>query len=142
MRVCVAALLVQSQHILLGKRAPNRAFYPDVWDVVGGHVEPGESHEQALQRELAEELGIVPRAWTHVDTVAEPHPERYGLGQYYFYVVTAWDGTPTNRQPHEHATIAWFSFEQAALLSLAHPSYGALFAQLAARQHPESKGES
>jgi 8-oxo-dGTP diphosphatase len=64
MRECVAALIVKNQKILLGQRSAERSFYPGVWDVFGGHVEPQESYQQALLRELHEELGIIPTAWT------------------------------------------------------------------------------
>ena len=37
-----------SSLVLLGRREAGRAFYPDVWDVLGGHLEPGETTEQAL----------------------------------------------------------------------------------------------
>lgn len=55
-RVCVGAVLIravdhgrdESAPVLLGRRAANREFYPDVWDVLGGHLEPGETSEQAL----------------------------------------------------------------------------------------------
>lgn len=33
-------------------------FFPDHWGCFGGALEPGESHEQALARELGEELGL------------------------------------------------------------------------------------
>lgn len=56
----VAGLIIQSQKILLGQRSPNREFYPNVWDVFGGHMEPGEQQPQTLARELKEELGITP----------------------------------------------------------------------------------
>ncbi|CAM5588150.1 Nudix hydrolase domain-containing protein OS=Streptomyces griseomycini OX=66895 GN=FHS37_001234 PE=4 SV=1 [Streptomyces griseomycini] len=39
------------------RRAPDRRLFPDCWDVVGGHVEPGESLLGALVREVAEETG-------------------------------------------------------------------------------------
>ena len=49
--------------ILLGKRNAQCAYYPDVWDVLGGHLEPGEAVEQALVRELREETGVTSTAW-------------------------------------------------------------------------------
>jgi 8-oxo-dGTP diphosphatase len=56
----VAALIVESQMILLGQRSPTRAFYPNVWDVFGGHLEAGEQPHQTLVRELQEDLDITP----------------------------------------------------------------------------------
>nr|WP_231918584.1 NUDIX domain-containing protein [Microlunatus sagamiharensis] len=35
---------------MLGHRHPARRWYPDCWDLFGGHVEPGESPEQAARR--------------------------------------------------------------------------------------------
>jgi 8-oxo-dGTP diphosphatase len=137
MRECVAALIVQQQTILLGQRSAERAFYPGVWDVFGGHVEPHESNEQALQRELDEELGITPTHWEYLATLPEPDPDRHGPGQYHFYLVTAWHGAPTNRQPQEHARIQWFDLGQAMHLDLAHPAYARLFAQFMI--HPFSR---
>ena len=130
MRECVAALIVKNQKILLGQRSAERSFYPGVWDVFGGHIEPQESYQQALLRELHEELGIIPTAWTQIEIFPEPDPARHGEGQYIFFLVTDWNGTPTNRQLHEHTRIEWFSLDQAVRLDLAHPSYAHLFAQL------------
>ena len=63
----VVGLIVRSGRILLGRRSAEREFYPDVWDMFGGHMEPGEGHEQTLVRELEEELGMLsfirPNMW-------------------------------------------------------------------------------
>ena len=129
----VAALIIQSQKILLGLRSATRAFYPDVWDLFGGHVEPGEGHEQTLLRELQEELGITPTRWTFLETLTLSLPpngnEPSGLMIVHLYLVTAWKGTPYNRQPEEHSVIHWFSLAQATQLHLADPVYPTLFAQ-------------
>ena len=139
MRTCIAALIVKDQRVLLGKRNAMRAFYPDVWDVFGGHQKPGESTEETLRRELREELGIEPTRWKFLLTVNEPNAEKYGQGQYHFYLVTDYDGAPENLQPEEHAVVGWFEFEDAANLPFAHP----LYAQLIAAQFSRaSKGKN
>jgi 8-oxo-dGTP diphosphatase len=44
--------------ILLLKGAPTKALWPNMYNGVGGHVEPGETIKQAALRELEEETGI------------------------------------------------------------------------------------
>jgi len=126
----VAALIIRSQRILLGQRSATRAFYPRVWDVFGGHVEPGEEHEQTLIRELQEELGITPKQWNYLESISLSQPNKEtDLLTIYLYLVNDWIGTPINRQLEEHSTIGWFSLEQAIQLRLAHPTYPTLFAR-------------
>jgi 8-oxo-dGTP pyrophosphatase MutT (NUDIX family) len=72
-RIYVGAVLIRDEDrrdasplVLLGRREAGRAFYPGVWDVLGGHLEPGETSEQALARELREEVGVTPTAWRYL----------------------------------------------------------------------------
>lgn len=129
----VASLIIRSGRILLGRRSAMRAFYPDVWDVFGGHVEAGEQHPETLIRELQEELGITPTRWTFLETLTQSLPtnadEPSGLLIVHLYLVPAWSGTPTNRQLEEHSEIGWFSLDQAKQLHLADPTYPMLFAR-------------
>lgn len=44
--------------VLLCKMPPDRGVFPGQWGLRGGGIEPGETAQVALQRELREELGI------------------------------------------------------------------------------------
>jgi 8-oxo-dGTP pyrophosphatase MutT (NUDIX family) len=52
-----AVILNRRGEAFAQKRSPNRRFFPGTWDVVGGHVEPGEGLMEALAREIREETG-------------------------------------------------------------------------------------
>ncbi len=47
--------------LLMTRRSENKRFYPGRWSIVlGGHVTSGLSYEEALEKEMGEEIGIVP----------------------------------------------------------------------------------
>jgi 8-oxo-dGTP diphosphatase len=121
-RVCVGGLLVREQSILLLHRRCDRAWYPDVWDIPGGHVEPEETETGALVRELREELGIevtgLPRRPLGV---LEGDDFRMTA-----WVVKSWSGSPVNRAVDEHDAMSWVKATDLEGLSLAHPSYAEL----------------
>src|ERR1700722_19353993 len=57
----VGALLIRPNgRVLLGLRAPSKKAWPRHWDTIGGHVEDGESLDDALVREIQEEVGVTP----------------------------------------------------------------------------------
>jgi len=128
--ICVGALLRRDGRILLGKRAATRAWYPDVWDIPGGHCEPGETYDEALARELCEEIGVTALTWEPLAVLHSPDTtpdEAYIL---HVYNVTTWRGTPRNLLPKEHSAVAWVATDDACRLPLAHPDYPALFRQV------------
>ena len=84
MRVCAAGVLVKGDSVLLGLRSKDTSFYPDTWDVFGGHCEEGESIEQTLVRELDEELGVRAQHFEPLGVFEEPDPDRHGPGRYHF----------------------------------------------------------
>lgn len=46
------------QHLLLLKGAPDKKIWPNLYNGIGGHIEPGESIPTAALREIQEETGL------------------------------------------------------------------------------------
>ena len=67
---CVGALIRDDQQrVYVQRRTAERRLLPGIWDIVGGHLEAGETPEQALVREVEEETGWKVRdiLWTVAD---------------------------------------------------------------------------
>ncbi|MGE5719350.1 MAG: NUDIX domain-containing protein [Nocardioidaceae bacterium] len=62
-RVASALLVDGRGWILLQERDEHALVSPDQWGLVGGHLEEGESWEDALHRELEEETGLRERGF-------------------------------------------------------------------------------
>ena len=100
--------MVRRGRVLLVRRSPQARHYPDVWDLFGGHVEAGESLEEALRREAHEELGVEIGYSRPLGAVHDPvEPADITV-----FVVLAWDGEPVNAAPEEHSEIGWFSLSE------------------------------
>mgnify|MGYP000196787698 FL=1 len=103
-QVAVGVLIRPDGQFLLTSRPPGKV-YAGYWEFPGGKLEAGESVEQALRRELHEELGITvhttPSAvqpWK-TETVDYPH----ALVQLNFCKVFAWDGELHMREGQQFA---------------------------------------
>ena len=118
----MAGVLVRGTDVLLGHRSTDRRWYPDVWDLPGGHVEPGEDERSAPARELREEVGVVPREVEPVLATCLVEGDLHLA----LFVVRGWDGEPRNLQPHEHDELRWVSAAEVRGLALADPSYADL----------------
>lgn len=57
LRFVAAALIIRDGQVLIGQRRPDQVMALK-WEFPGGKIEPGETPQQALARELQEELGI------------------------------------------------------------------------------------
>jgi 8-oxo-dGTP diphosphatase len=99
----VAAAVIQRAdgRVLLAQR-PHGKVYAGYWEFPGGKIEPDESAERALARELHEELGIDVRVSYPWITREYVYP--HGHVRLSFFRVLAWSGEP---HPREDQAIAW-----------------------------------
>ena len=99
--VAVGVLIRPDGDFLLTSR-PVGKVYEGYWEFPGGKLEAGETVEQALQRELHEELGITigPAALWKVEVVDYPH----ALVRLSFCKVFGWTG---DLQMREAQSFAW-----------------------------------
>lgn len=122
---CVGALLLRDGRLLLGRRADDRDWLPGAWDLFGGHLQPGETAQAALRRELREELGIDAGALRPLGTLASAE----GGWRLQVFAVDGWRGEPRNCQPQEHAELQWMLPDEAcACLARAHAGFAAIIA--------------
>jgi 8-oxo-dGTP diphosphatase len=99
--VVAAVLTLPDGRVLLAQRPPGKV-YAGYWEFPGGKVEPHESLQAALARELHEELGIVVgRADRWITRLfAYPH----ATVRLHFFRVFEWQGEP---HPHEGQVFSW-----------------------------------
>jgi 8-oxo-dGTP diphosphatase len=101
--VAVGILIRPDGDFLLTSRPPGKV-YEGYWEFPGGKLEPGETVEEALCRELLEEIGITiaitaVQRWK-VETVDYPH----ALVQLNFCKVLEWSG---ELHMHEGQAFKW-----------------------------------
>jgi 8-oxo-dGTP diphosphatase len=121
----VGAILVNSDgQVLLGLRAQWKNAWPGHWDIIGGHVESGETLEAALIREVFEEIGVKPKSSHLLATFPERNPECHGYALHHVYTVTHWEGGAPVNDSDEHMEIRWFAADElSALTNLADSDY-------------------
>lgn len=96
MTVVVAAAIQRDGHYLAARRT-RPADVAGLWEFPGGKVEPGETEEQALVREIREELGVeiavgerIPGEWPLRDDLV-----------LHLYVAALIDGEPAPLEQHD-----------------------------------------
>ncbi len=123
----VAGVITDARGRVLLARRKMDSDQPGLWEFPGGKREPGETSEQALARELNEELGIEVQG---IDAPFIEVPQLYPDKRLRLEVrrVLAWQGTPRGR---EGQALTWVTADRLAKYSMPpadRPAVGALLA--------------
>ena len=94
MTTVVAGILERDGRILICQRKANQA-HPLKWEFPGGKVEGTESPEEALVRELREELGVTSAPGSRLTSYEFSYPGKNPI-LLIFLAVTEWQGDPEN----------------------------------------------
>ena len=103
MLVAACALVDADRRVLIAQRPAGKMF-PLLWEFPGGKLEEGETPEQALIRELYEELGISTQSACLSPLAFVSHTYESFHLLMPLYVCRKWQGTP---QPLEHVALKW-----------------------------------
>ena len=101
--MAAVALVDSDGRVLIAQRPEGRAM-AGLWEFPGGKIEPGETPEAALIRELDEELGID----TWASCLAPLTFASHSYDEFHLlmplFVCRRWQDTP---QPQEHQALRW-----------------------------------
>lgn len=131
----VAAAIVDSlehpQRLLSARRKAPKSFAGS-WEFPGGKVEDGETNEQALIREITEELGV---EITIGDEIVNPDGDSWPVVNN--WQMRVWLVEIASGEPHigrEHDQIAWLDFAEALSVDWLGPDVPIVEAIAAAHQ--------
>ena len=103
--VVCAILQNEFEEILIAKRS--NGIHKDKWEFVGGKVQQGESFEQALVREIKEELNVEVKVNQHLCSTQHTYSDRKVNLHSYFAEITSGTIRLT-----EHKLCSWVSLNE------------------------------
>ncbi|MGF1741241.1 8-oxo-dGTP diphosphatase MutT [Vibrio profundum] len=105
-RVHIVAAIIfncDKSEIFITKRADDK-HQGGLWEFPGGKVEAGESEQQALSRELHEEIGITVTQCQAFEAFAHDYPDK--SLQFAFYTVSDFQGQPYGKEGQQGQWVA------------------------------------
>lgn len=113
------AIIKRGETYLLVKRSPEASRFSETWDFTGGRIDPGETKEEALVREVLEETGLTVSTHAFVGAFPYEHTRDDELIMLNLFAVTVKQRVIS--LSHEHTEYAWFKVKEIQKLDL-HPS--------------------
>ncbi|MEL6697295.1 MAG: NUDIX domain-containing protein [Bacteroidota bacterium] len=107
--ILVRGILIRNGEVLLLKRTPEKG---GGFNLVGGHVEIGESPAEGLVREIKEEIGIFVDPQT-VELIRVVYREKKQSSPklHLVFWVSHWNGDPVNCEPDKCLGLQWYALD-------------------------------
>ena len=102
----VVFLLIKDGKLLVEKRRKDKEFLPGATIIPGGSVEPGETIEEAVIREVKEELGVKAKSANYLCSMWSRKGSPFLL---HFYIISAWEG---EIGAHEAEETFWIGLDE------------------------------
>lgn len=128
----VGAVIARGDDVLCARRGPGPQ--QGLWEFPGGKIEPGETPQHALAREIHEELGCTISVGDEVTTTTHAY-DAVTVTLTTFHATIVDDREP---HPHEHAELRWLSAYDLAALDWAPadvPAVDLLIVEARERRH-------
>lgn len=97
-----AAIIIRDSKVFLAKRAKN-LHQGGLWEFPGGKCEGEESPEQALVRELLEEVAIIPGSFKKFETITHDYGDKKVC--LHFFLIDSFEG---EAKGNEGQLVQWF----------------------------------
>jgi mutator protein MutT len=135
-------VVFDADRVLLTRRAPG-AHLGGLWEFPGGKLEVGETPEEALRRELAEETGLQVIVDRPLATIEHRYPDRRVRLHFFECRIAA-----GNRDPHFHSALSearWIPVNELDGIPMPEanrPVVAALAAKAQGRNRSSGRGDS
>jgi 8-oxo-dGTP diphosphatase len=103
----VLIFVTRGTRVLLLRGSPTKRLWPNRYNGLGGHIEPGEEPLSAARRELLEEAGLTADLWL-CGTILVDTGQNPGIGIFVF-TGECLEGEP---KPSDEGTLHWVNFDE------------------------------
>lgn len=108
--IVVVALIHEGNKIAIFRRAATKAFHPSMFECVGGHLEPDETPEEGLQREIMEEIGCKIHVEKLIDAFTYRDNEAFKVELSYLCVLESGEIPKLNQ--NDHSEMLWIRADE------------------------------
>lgn len=109
--IVVVALLRRGNKLFIAKRAETKQTWPGRYELIGGHVDPGETLEAALAREVREEIGVEVAIGEIVGAFTYESEDTFKVEIAYLCELADESAEPV-LNPEDHSEAAWITKDE------------------------------